>query len=70
MSRQKLERIGNMNEQTRKFADACHENSVAELQLAVTNGPDRIDCREWGITADEWTEAITTALAEKLENLA
>ena len=49
------------------FATACYEdNSIDELHEALTEEPDEYDCREWGITPEEWTDAIQTALTEKL----
>ncbi len=49
------------------FAEACYnDNSIFELMKphAPINA-DATDCREWDITAEQWTEAIDQALAAK-----
>ena len=48
------------------FAEACYNmNSIQELEEALNQGPDQCDMDEWGISADEWKEQISAALAEK-----
>lgn len=53
------------DEQTRAFAAACYDtNSIEELQQ---HGPaDLTDMAAWGITAEQWREAIDAALADRL----
>ncbi|WP_374534417.1 hypothetical protein [Phenylobacterium sp.] len=51
------------------FAAACYDqNSVAELERALIDGPDQYDMNEWGLSADEWTAQINLALKAKLED--
>lgn len=53
------------------FAAACYDqNSVAELQKALADGPDQGDMDAWGIDADEWQAQIELALAAKLADAA
>ena len=48
------------------FAAAClNTNTVAELEMALRGPANEQDCREWGITADEWRAAVGAALAAK-----
>lgn len=54
-----------MTTRARAFADACHTNALDELQSALTGQADAADCREWGITPDEWRQAIETAIRER-----
>lgn len=48
------------------FAEACYnQNSVRELEEALTSAPDTVELEIWGLTADEWREQIELALAAK-----
>lgn len=48
------------------FAAACYENnSIAELEQALNDGPDATDMNEWGLDESEWREQVELALAEK-----
>ena len=50
------------------FAVACYDmNSLDEL-VAATGTPDEDDCREWGISGDEWRAAIDAAIRQKIED--
>lgn len=52
------------------FANACYDqNSRAEL-LAALKAPraDRDDCREWGLTATQWRDAINRAISWAIRN--
>ena len=50
------------------FAIACYDmNSLDEL-VAETGEPDKQDCREWGISGDEWRAAIDAAIRQKIED--
>ena len=52
------------------FASACYDDcSIEDLREALAAEPDEDDCREWVITPEEWTDAIQTALTEKLADL-
>ena len=54
-----------MHRQTREFADACHGQPLAELREALAGPADEVDCRTWGISAEEWRTAIETAIEER-----
>ena len=52
------------------FAAACYDqNSIAELEQALKNGPDVTDMKTWNLTADEWRDEIELALQAKKEDL-
>lgn len=53
------------------FAAACYnENSLEELQFPhKSEKACPHDCKMWGITSEEWSDAISAALAEKLTDL-
>lgn len=53
------------------FAEACYnQNSVDELRACLLGKEaDLTDCKEWGISATEWREAIQKALDAKLLDL-
>ncbi len=52
----------------RRFADACiNMNSEDELEFALTTQPDSTDMAEWGLSEDEWKDAIAAAIAEMKE---
>ena len=58
-----------MKIQDNTFAAACYnQNSIAELNEALRNGPDAADMEEWGISPAEWSEHIKLAIAAKLED--
>lgn len=55
------------DEQTRAFAEACYDtNSLPELRDA--SEPDETDMERWGISAEQWHEAVTAALADLEED--
>lgn len=55
------------DEQTRAFAEACYDtNSIDELRNATD--PDETDMQQWGITEDQWHEAVQAALADLEED--
>lgn len=54
-----------MDRQTREFTDACHGQPVSELREALAGPADEVDCRTWGISAEEWRTAIETAIEER-----
>nr|WP_289073733.1 hypothetical protein [uncultured Halomonas sp.] len=44
---------------TRAFAEACYDtNDLKELDSSV---PDEVDMKQWGITAEQWSEAVAAA---------
>ncbi len=48
------------------FAAACYEqNTIAELEEALTADPDPVDMETWGLTEDEYYAQIKLALAAK-----
>jgi hypothetical protein len=52
------------------FAAACYDqNSIADLEEALRNGPDATDMHTWGINEQEWKEQIEQAIAAKREDL-
>ena len=56
------------DEQTKQFAEACHDmNSTQELREALLEIPDTVDMKTWGISAEQWREAISAALHDRLE---
>ena len=59
-----------MTIQSNTFAEACYDtNSIYELENALYSDADETDLKTWGISADEWTDSIRKALAEKLNEL-
>ncbi len=58
----------NLAGNTAAFSEACYdENSIEELQEPhAPENADETDCKTWGITAQEWSEAIEVALTERL----
>lgn len=49
------------------FAEAClNQNSIAELQAALSESADQSDMSEWGLTGAQWREQIQIALDAKL----
>lgn len=50
-----------------QFAIACYDtNDVNQLKNALAAGPDQTDMKTWGISEDEWREAIEAALHDKI----
>jgi hypothetical protein len=58
--------IDELTGKTKECAEACYSgNSIGELEEALAwERADRTDCEEWGLTEDEWREAIQAALAD------
>lgn len=50
------------------FAEACYDNnSIPELQAALKmRRADRIDMKEWNLSATEWRNQIKNALENKI----
>ncbi|MCB8889905.1 hypothetical protein [Vreelandella malpeensis] len=61
-----MEMIDQLHEgPTKAFAKHCFEAySPEELEKAAEGAPDEAEMEHWGITAGEWEEAVTTALAD------
>lgn len=54
-----------MSIQDNTFAAACYnDNSIAELEQALIDGPDATDMANWGLSEIEWREQVEHALAE------
>lgn len=54
-----------MSIQEDTFAEACfNQNSVIELQKALTLPADEADMKTWGLSEDEYFEQIKIALTE------
>ncbi len=55
--------------QTRYFAEACYNtNNLEELRSPhAPEDADSTDCKTWGITPDEWSQAIEVARLEREE---
>lgn len=53
---------------TRDFAVACYDsNTLVEMARPhATIDADDTDCREWGITAVQWSQAIEAALRQRI----
>ncbi len=56
-----------LSDQAKRFRQACMEmNSVEELKEAAgQHTADKWDCEHWGITAQEWHDAVHAVLREK-----
>ena len=53
------------------FAAACYDsNTAAELEAALQGPANEQDCAEWGISPEEWREAVEASLAAKREEAA
>jgi len=49
------------------FALACYKDKdIFELEEMVAGKPDLDDLTTWGISAQEWTEAIDAAIQERM----
>jgi len=61
-----IEQYG-LTEQAAAFAKACYEtNSLAELDTPhAPADADDSDCADWGITPEEWSQALEVALQAK-----
>lgn len=59
-----------MTIQENTFAAACYDqNSLEELIEALNStDADESDCKNWGISAQEWKNQIVLAIKEKLED--
>lgn len=54
-----------MSIQDNTFAAACYsQNTIAELERALSDGPDATDMRTWGLSAAEWVASVELALKE------
>jgi len=54
-----------MSIQDNTFAAACYnDNSIAELEQALFEGPDATDMANWGLSESEWREQVEQTLAE------
>jgi len=54
-----------MSIQDHTFAAACYnDNTIAELEKALADGPDATDMATWGLSESEWREQVRQALAE------
>lgn len=61
-----INQIGDAN--IRAFAEACYNDcSATELHEALTETPDSVTMGAWGLTAEQYNEALRAALLEKEE---
>jgi len=61
--------IKNLTGNTGRFARYCAEQcTTADLVAFSRNGIDSAMCEEWGITGEQWQDAIFAALAVLREN--
>lgn len=52
--------------QENTFAAACYDqNSMADLEAALTGTPDSADMAAWSLDETQWREQITLALNAK-----
>lgn len=60
--------INDLTGQTKAFAEACYDtNSIDELSAPhAPADADEADMQEWGITAEQWSQAIEAARQEML----
>lgn len=57
--------IEHLNGNVAKFAKFCVENySIEELIHSSSKGIDHAACTRWGITEEEWQNAIFSVLKE------
>ena len=55
--------INELSGNTHRFACYCVEqHTVAELVAFVNGGGDHDMCVQWGITGEQWKEALLSAL--------
>ncbi len=60
-----------MKIESNTFAEACYNmNNIAELEQALTEGPDTADMQTWGLTESQWVEQVETALSALREESA
>ena len=51
------------------FAEACYnDNTIADLMDALNGEADPVDMAAWELTAEEWRDEITLALAALIED--
>ena len=47
------------------FAEACYDqNTIEDLESALSGTPDVADMKEWKLSEDEWKEQIQEAIDE------
>ncbi|WP_394708475.1 hypothetical protein [Desulfuromonas acetoxidans] len=57
--------ISDLNEKTARFARHCVEKyTFVELVHSSKDGIDYVACDAWGLTGEEWQDAIFAALKE------
>lgn len=60
-----VRQVNELNGNTGKFAQHCAEQcSIIELVTSARNGIDYDKCYEWGITGEQWQDAIFAAMEE------
>lgn len=52
------------DDRTRDFAEACYDGNTIEQLEDTTFSPDEFDMKDWGLTAEQWHEAVNAALAD------
>ncbi len=57
--------ISDLNEKTARFARHCVEHyTFVDLVYSSKDGIDYAACAQWGLTGEEWQDAIFAALKE------
>lgn len=52
------------------FASSCYnDNSIQDLVQSLTEPPSKTDLKNWGIKSEEYYDALSAALNEKLADL-
>lgn len=52
------------DKQTREFSEACYD-CCSTVELKDAGPADPTDMKVWGITAEQWREAVDTARRER-----
>lgn len=60
-----MTQINKLDGNVKSFAVACYDtNSIEDLKNSLNIGADAIDCKEWGISENEWNEAVNAAISD------
>ena len=60
-----VRRIENLKDNAARFAQHCvKQGSISAMVASAQNGIDYNACERWGLTGEEWQDAIFAALEE------